>query len=182
VLAKEGVPTFRMQASPKVCEPQDLVAVFPWALSNATSGSPRLFFPFVQSARYVAEYRNWHWQHERRKKGSGGINFSAAANAYPSKSEKIDDEAVDDKGDNFGRIARTGLMDAFVTEVADERLLGVAVDSWQKCLNIQKAGRDPTIIAAKVEGFAKKLRKPISDEEVVELGDLLVRLAEIFRK
>lgn len=40
VLAKEGQPTFRYRVTPAVCAPWDLLAVYPWGLSEVISGSP----------------------------------------------------------------------------------------------------------------------------------------------
>ena len=62
LLSKEGVPSFRYSVTPAACNPQDLLVVVPWALSNVIGGSPRAFPPYVESARYAAEYRNYHWQ------------------------------------------------------------------------------------------------------------------------
>lgn len=181
VLAKEGVPTFRLAATPKVCEPQDIVAVFPWALSSATSGTPRLFYPYVESAQYVAAYRNWHWEFVREKKGSGKIHLSPCKTAYPSKADKIDDKPVDDGGGNFGRIARTGIMDAFIEEILGETLLGVPVRSWGAFLSIHKGGEDPAVIAEQVErlvGKLKEAKEDLSEEEIKTVRDGLLKLVE----
>ena len=40
------------------------------------------------------------------------------------------DEAVDDKGNNFGRIARTGIMDSYTKQIRDIELLGIKADQW----------------------------------------------------
>src|SRR5690606_36189697 len=63
VLAKEGEPSFRYKASPEVCQPQDLLVVYPWHLDEVISGTPQLLRPFVVSARYAAEHRNYYWQY-----------------------------------------------------------------------------------------------------------------------
>jgi len=59
-LAKEGEPTFRYTVTPAVCSDFDLLVVFPWALTNVVSGSPFLYAPYVRTARFAAEYRNYH--------------------------------------------------------------------------------------------------------------------------
>lgn len=61
LLAKEGEPSFRYKASPLACAPQDLLVVFPWGLDEVVSGSPRLYRPFIEEARYAAEWRNHYW-------------------------------------------------------------------------------------------------------------------------
>ncbi len=66
LLAKEGEPSLRFQVTPAACARADLVAVVPWVLANVISGSPIVFDPFIESARYAAEFRNYHWQHVRK--------------------------------------------------------------------------------------------------------------------
>ena len=51
---KEGEPSFRFTVSPTVCNPQDLMVVVPWVLSNVLSGSPEVFVPYIKSAKYIA--------------------------------------------------------------------------------------------------------------------------------
>lgn len=62
-LSKEAEPSCRFKASPKVCAPQDLLVVYPWALSGVVSGKPELYAPYVIGARTAAERRNWHWRY-----------------------------------------------------------------------------------------------------------------------
>lgn len=136
VLAKEGEPSFRFLASPKVCAPADLFVVYPWHLSEVISGVPRLLPPFLDNARYVAERRNYHWQYEmqRRTTNSGQIRYSAVTTPYPSKSDAISDKAVSDKGGNFGRIARSGIMADFTKENDAKLLSGIPAGIWRRFL------------------------------------------------
>jgi hypothetical protein len=57
---------------------------------------------------------------------------------YPeSGTEEHNDEAINDKGDNFGRTARTNLMNAYIDRVfSDEALAGVAMGYWQRFLKL----------------------------------------------
>ena len=87
VMAKEGVPSFRYTTTPKAAAPQDLLVVFPWALSGVISGAPVLFAPYVTSARYAAEYRNWWWQ-------SVGLARSTQAASLPSPCQLASDNSV----------------------------------------------------------------------------------------
>ena len=134
VLAREREPSFRYRVTPAVCAPVDLLVVYPWALSHVISGSPRLFQPYVVGARYAADYRNWYWQYEKGG-GSGEIEVSAVTHFYPLKSDKIADQAKHDQGGNFGRFARTGLMDAYMAQLFREELAGIPLDAWQKFLS-----------------------------------------------
>lgn len=124
VLAREGVPTFRMKASANVCMPADLLVVYPWALTNVLAGKPRLYPPYIESARYAAESRTRYWQRDRAG-ANPGIRFSTVVGGYPGKGARINDEAESDSGSNFGRIARTGIMDEFIARTLEEELAGI---------------------------------------------------------
>lgn len=136
VLAKEREPSFRYKVTPTVCAPADLLTVVPWALSNVISGSPRVFSPFVIGACHAAEYRNWHWQYAKGGKGNSSIKLSSVSGYYPTKSDMIADDAASDKGKNFGRLARTGVMDKYMEDLFDEKLAGIPIAAWQKFLAI----------------------------------------------
>ena len=61
LLSREGEPSFRYAVSPDACAPQDLLAVVPWHLEHVLSGAPVVHAPYVEQARYVAQYRDWWW-------------------------------------------------------------------------------------------------------------------------
>jgi hypothetical protein len=145
VLAKEREPSFRYKVTPAVCAPGDLLTVVPWALSNVISGSPRVFSPFVIGARHAAEYRNWHWQHAKSGKGDNFIKLSRVTDHYPTESDMIADDPASDKGKNFGRLARTGVMDEYIGDLFDEKLAGIPIIAWQRFLSIFTESRIGTI-------------------------------------
>jgi hypothetical protein len=148
-LAKEGEPSFRFQATPAVCNPWDLLVVYPWALSQVVSGKPQLYPPFIRNARYAAEYRNYHWLYgivedeegttPRRRpphRSSAVIQEprayyeSLVGHPYPVKSEEYNDEGINDKGGNFGRFARTNLMDDYRRQLFEQPLSGIPLGAW----------------------------------------------------
>jgi hypothetical protein len=133
VLAKEAEPSFRYKVSPAVCAEADLLVVVPWALSRVVSGSPRVFTPFVMGARHAAEMRNWYWA-QRPAPANPKIALSAVTDHYPTKSDQISDKPEDDAGGNFGRVARSKIMDTYIDEIMSERLLGIPLGEWQKFL------------------------------------------------
>ena len=133
LLAKEEVPTYRFTVTAAGCNPWDLLAVVPWVLSNVLAGSPVLHRPFVETARYCAEVRNHYWLHQRNFKGDPGtIVTPTNVKPYPSKSDNISDDATKDAGNNFGRLARYGIMDAYIAEMHSSLIRGIAVRDWQK--------------------------------------------------
>ncbi len=160
VLAKEREPSFRFKVSPSVCSPCDLLAVYPWALSEVISGSPKVFEPFVMSARQAAEKRNSHWL---SKSGSESIELSTLTGFYLSKSELISDKPTQDGGGNFGRIARSGIeeFDAFTSGVFSELLAGVQLDAWQKFFAIFTESVTDELIRKRLTVLTKSLSKSV---------------------
>lgn len=153
-LAKEGEPSFRYRVTPNVCAPQDLLVVYPWALSRVVSGSPMLFFPYVESARYAAEYRNYYW-YTRKGAGDKGIRLSSVNHFYPAKSEPISDVPRSDSGGNFGRFARTGLMGEYIERLFREELSGIPLRAWQQFFAIFDEKITEGDIARKIEQIAR---------------------------
>lgn len=134
LLAKEAEPSLRFQTTPAACAAQDLIVVVPWVLGNVISGSPVLFEPFVESAKYAAEYRNYHWQHVRDSKDDRGIQTPTGVGPYPSKADQIADKPRYDRGGNFGRLARTGMMDSYMVKLNDVLLCGIKTVFWRQFL------------------------------------------------
>lgn len=180
LLAKEAEPSLRFQTTADACAVADLVVVAPWVLDNVISGSPVLFEPFVESARYAALYRNHHWQHVRQTKLDSTIKTPAAIAPYPSKAEQILDKPVDDSGGNFGRLARTGLMDAYMEKLDDLQLCGIKASYWRDFLKtFQEGTRD----AAARDALARLRRKverdmdaaaarPVAEAALAIVGEL----------
>ena len=130
LLASEAEPSLRFYATPAVCNPWDLLVVVPWALSNVLAGSPIAYAPFIETARFCAQRRNYYWEYERKAKGDTGVILSTHTTPYPKKSDPISDRAVADAGGNFGRIARYGVMDAYVDEMMQTDLAGIPAAAW----------------------------------------------------
>jgi hypothetical protein len=134
LLAKEGEPSFRYKVTPKACNIQDLLVVVPWVLSNVLSGIPIVYAPFVTSARYAAEKRNYWWQYEREARSDTTIYPPEDVVPYGKIRDKTHDHPVNDSGGNFGRIARIGLLDEYVQGFDSQNLLGISVKSWRQFL------------------------------------------------
>ena len=130
LLAKEGEPSFRFQVTPAACAEQDLIVVIPWTLNNVISGYPKIFSPYVELAKYAAEYRNYWWECIRKTKLSTEIVSPQNVSPYPQKIDKISDKPVSDGGNNFGRFARTGIMDSYLEIAKRESLCGIGAEHW----------------------------------------------------
>lgn len=140
LLAKEGEPSFRFTVTPAACAKADLIVVIPWALSYVVAGTPVVFEPFIESARYVAEYRNYWWQYKRNTTQDTAIHQPQNARPYPEGREQVADVPAEDPGRNFGRIARIGLMDDYVQRCRSISLLGIPVKEWQVFFRKASAG------------------------------------------
>jgi hypothetical protein len=159
LLAKESEPSLRFQATVAACATPDLIVVVPWVLGNVISGSPILFEPFVESARYAAEYRNYHWQHIRQSRQDNGIDVPSGVRPYPSKSDQILDRPHSDGGGNFGRLARSGMMDAYMKELEDVQLCGIKTVHWRHFLKAFQESTTDTETRTALERLKQRVRQ-----------------------
>jgi hypothetical protein len=181
-LAKEREPSFRFVASPNVVAPWDILAVYPWALSEVTSGTPSLFTPWVASARWAAEYRNWYWQHGMRSKGDKTITLATHTSFYPPSKSEMNDVPASDTGNNFGRLGRYGIMDEYMESLRKELVSGIPVDAWQRFLKIFSEARDESDVTRDLARLLGEyeLRVPgISAEDVEDLKEHLTQAVGI---
>ncbi|MFQ5913169.1 MAG: hypothetical protein ACE5JS_08300 [Nitrospinota bacterium] len=130
ILAKEGMPNFRFTVSAEACNPWDLIVVVPWVLSNVLSGSPEVHPVFIDLARFAAEQRNYYWKYERETQEDRGIEFAKGVGPYPAKADKISDRPKSDRGGNFGRLARYGIMSEYVKQTMLARIRGISAREW----------------------------------------------------
>lgn len=185
VLSKEGEPSGRYKVTPSACAPQDLLVIVPWALGNAVSGTPRLFTPYVESALYVAEYRNWWWQHKREAKtGKIGIASPTDATPYPAqKSDKISDVPESDSGNNFGRVPRLGIMDQYKAELMQETLSGIPLWAWLDFLRPFAGEAEEEDIRKDIARVAAKVKAELGAEDVrqEELTQAIIGIVRAIR-
>ena len=181
VLAKEKEPSFRYRVTPAVCDPADLLVVVPWALSQVVSGSPQAFRPLITGARYAAEYGNWYWQYQKKGPSDRGIALSAVITKHPAKADMISDRPVSDAGRNFGRIARTGIMDSYKADLFRERLAGIALEHWVSFLSLFTESTSDEKISRGLERISRSVartRSRSSDPDRVRVLEDLQKLAE----
>jgi len=161
LLAKEREPSFRLEVTPAACADLDLIAIVPWFLANLISGRPKAVAPYIESAKYAAEYRNWHWQHKMKKKPdiSSDINSPSGAGVrpYPPDKGKSSDKPVADPGGNFGRLARTEIMDDYTTQVMSEPIAGIEADHWLSFLKLFDQKASPQKIQAGLSNLRRKI-------------------------
>lgn len=168
LLAKEGEPSLRYRVTATACADADLVCVVPWALSNVLAGSPQIISPYIVSAKYAAQYRNYHWQHIRQSTTDKSIRVATSVAPYPAKSDQISDRPTSDAGSNFGRFARTGVMDEYLSFALTTGLCGIPAQNWLQFFSIFTDQKDPTEIKGQIDvlraryGEQSSLNSPIS--------------------
>lgn len=180
LLAKEGEPSLRFRVTPAACSKADLICVVPWSLTNVLSGSPQTIAPYVVSARYAADFRNYHWEHIRSSSGDKTIKIADVVSPYPVKSDQIADQPASDSGGNFGRLARTGVMDEYLNFALTTLLCGIPAVNWLQFFTIFKDQKDPTQIKTEIESLRARFASRIPPNDPIsnildELEHLLDR-------
>lgn len=185
LFSRERVPSFRYAVSPNACAPQDLLVVVPWHLKNVLSGEPVVHEPYIEQARYAAEFRNWWWTNIRTTNDNEDqrqVNSpEQSVSPYPASKTPISDRPVKDGGRNFGRVARlAGLMDDYTTLQRSRLVSGIPVDHWILFFRHHTESNDSQEIIDKLEldlsmhGLEKEAAKEIVDS-LYRLVDVLSR-------
>ena len=166
LLAKEAEPSLRFQQTSAACAEADVIMVVPWVLNSVISGRPRIYSPYIESAKYAAAYRNWHWKQMRGDGGASEIRIPSIAEPYPRKADATNDQPQSDKGKNFGRIARTGLMDDYLAKMQLQPVCGIRAAYWLEFFKIfHQDATDGQIekaldrLRAKVDGIPESAQK-----------------------
>ena len=181
LLSKEREPSFRYTVTPSACAPQDLLVVAPWHLKNILSGEPVVYEPYIEQARYVAEFRNWWWANVRetsyaldqRQVRSPDEEVSP----YPAPKTRTADRPVKDGGNNFGRVARlAGLMDEYTSSLWAQRVAGIPADHWTLFFKRHAEAKDPAEI---LDHLARNLRQSgLNKEAAAEVAQAISRIVD----
>ncbi len=94
-VVRHELPSFRFRASANAMTVWDLIAVFPWSLSNVISGTPVLAAPFIEQAKYAADLRTHYW--ENRSISAKKVEHPKT-HPYPEPGSAYSDVVSDDKG------------------------------------------------------------------------------------
>jgi hypothetical protein len=180
LLSKEGVGSFRFQVTPEACSIFDLIMIVPWRLSNIMSGTPVASEPWIASARYAAELRNYWWEHVRKTSDPRGINHPSAVQPYPSKDMNILDVPEYDRGGNFGRLSRvTGLTSDFVAAATAQEALGIPIDHWINFLKLHSDSSDPELVTANLLRDLTASAQARSEEDARQVLSHLIELVRL---
>ncbi|MBQ6746743.1 MAG: hypothetical protein IJR07_06825 [Bacteroidaceae bacterium] len=167
ILSKEGEPSFRYRTAAEACDYGDLLSIIPWYLSNAVCGHPVFATPWVYSAKAAAEATKRYWLYERATEKpltleQRGLEIPAGIKPYMVNArDKTNYKPVNDGGNNFGRLARTGVMSDFVKETLSTDILGIPADNWRLFL---KAHTDSSALKEIQKKIGTIARIPQSEE------------------
>lgn len=175
LLAKEEMPSFRFRASANAMTVWDLITVFPWSLSNVISGTPILESPYIEQAKYVADLRTFYW--ENRNATAQPVEHPET-HPYPEPGSSYSDIVHDDRGGNFGRIARVhGLMDDWVSDTMKTSLAGIEARWWVRFLKLFDERGDEATIRAKFARIAESAG--VDSSWADEVAQHVLRLMEL---
>ncbi len=181
LLSKEREPSFRYAVTPAACAPQDLLVVVPWHLKNVLSGEPVVHEPYIEQARYVAEFRNWWWTNVRETSDTENQRQVKApdevTNPYPAPKTRTADRPVKDGGNNFGRVARlAGLMDDYTASLRSRPIAGIPADHWIVFFKRHAESKDPEEI---LTHLTRDLRQSgLEREAAADVADAISRIVD----
>lgn len=176
LLAKEGEPSLRFTQTEVACAEADLIMVVPWVLNSVISGRPKIFSPYIESAKYVARYRNFHWRKIRASGNESEIIVPESASPYPRKTEATTDSPKSDKGGNFGRIARSGIMDEYLQLMRAHPVCGIRAEYWLEFFKIFHQDATNEEIRAAFSRLRKKVELVQEPTQHAHLLNLIVTL------
>lgn len=131
LLSAEGEPNFRYLAVSEASGPYDLLVIVPWTLAQVISGHPIVFTPAIVGSRVASERRDNYWKTRKTRGGSIEIRTpTGTITPYKTGRMSINAEAVDDGGSNFGRLARSKVLDEYVAKMQKRLLCGVQLRHW----------------------------------------------------
>lgn len=181
LLSKEAEPSFRYKASADAVTEYDMIACFPWALSEVLSGVPAVFNPYIEQAKYASDMRTYYWENRKGvSEGRSVVINHPQTTPYPKAGTKYADEPEKDGGGNFGRIARIpGLMDDWVKETIELKLSGIEAKYWISFLSAFTEGKTDEDKAAEMQKLIARIQKEKNITEG-EMKEILSHLETIF--
>ena len=183
LLSKEQEPSFRYTVTPSACAPQDLLIVVPWHLKNVLSGEPVVYEPYIEQARYVAEYRNWWWTNERQTVDEWAERQvrppENGASPYPAPKARIADRPVKDGGSNFGRIGRIPeLMDNYTSSLRRHPIAGIPAEHWISFCKLHAEATDNARILGRLSRDLEE--RGLDREAAADVAEAISRIVDRF--
>jgi len=89
------------------------------------------------------------------------------------------DDAQHDSGNNFGRYARTGVMDDYIAQRFAELLSGIPLRAWQRFLKIFSEGREGDAALRAAERLGHEFPQSLPELSDAQIRELQSRIGEI---
>ena len=185
ILSKEGEPSFRYRTAAEACDRGDMLCIVPWYLSDAVCGNPILSTPWVYSAKAAAEATKRHWVYLRQTEAPStlahrGLEVPNGIKPYMENArDKTNYKPLHDGGNNFGRLARTGIMDDFVNDTLSTDILGIPADNWRLFLKAHTDAGTLSDIKKKICQITKIPNSEKFHSIVNELKDYIEELPQL---
>lgn len=185
ILSKEGEPSFRYRTASEACDKGDLLCIVPWYLSDAVCGNPVLSTPWVYSAKAAAEASKRHWVYLRQTStplslSHRGLDVPKGIKPYMENArDKTNYKPKQDGGNNFGRLARTGIMDDFVKETLQTDILGIPAYNWSLFLKAHTDAGTLSDIQKKIAQITKIPNSEKFSSIINELKDYIEELPHL---
>ncbi len=185
ILSKEGEPSFRYRTASEACDAADLLCIIPWYLSDAVCGHPVLVTPWVYSAKAASEATKRYWIYERQTNKPEtikrrGLEIPDGVRPYMENArDKTNYKPVEDGGNNFGRLARTGIMSDFVDETLLTDILGIPANNWRLFLKAHTDSNSLQDIQKKITSITKIPQSEEFQKLMKALRDFIDELPEI---
>lgn len=185
IMSKEGEPSFRYRTASEACDNGDLLCIVPWYLSDAVCGNPVLSSPWIYSAKAAAEASKRHWIYLRQTDEPlsllyRGLDTPHGIKPYMENArDKTNYKPKQDGGNNFGRLARTGIMDDFVKETLSTDILGIPADNWRLFLKAHTDAGSLSEIQKKINLITKIPNSEKFRNLINQLKDFVEELPKI---
>ena len=185
ILSKEGEPSFRYKTASEACDQGDLLCIIPWYLSDAVCGNPILLSPWVFSAKAAAEATKRYWLYERQTEKPFTLKereLEVPTDCKPymlNARDKTNYKPANDGGNNFGRLARTGIMTNFVEETLQTDILGIPANNWRLFLKAHTDSHSLSDIQRKINNMSNISKSDEFDSIMKDLRDYLEGLPHI---
>lgn len=185
ILSKEGEPSFRYRTASEACDKGDLLCIVPWYLSDAVCGHPVLATPWIYSAKAAAEATKRYWVYERQTDKpltleQRGLETPHGVKPYMENArDKTNYKPINDGGNNFGRLARTGIMSAFVEETLLTDIVGIPANNWRLFLKAHTDSSSLQDIQKRIRSITKIPKSEEFDQLMNALRNYLDELPVI---
>ena len=128
-----------------------------------------MLFPYIELGKYAAEYRNFRWMTARENSTRSTSIVrppEVYRRPYPQSKVEASDKAENDKGNNFGRIARSGLLDDYLLKIKAIDYLGIKVSHWMKFFRVMSENRTSEEIDRQLDGILETIKAEIEPNKI----------------